>query len=214
MMPPATGGRRLVRLGVAGLLAVTASSCSIDTESTPRDIAVGDQEDLRVNFDEAAGAATGSGRIYLLSPEVIGQPRTLQSVARDVGDTPADAMQALFDGPNTDELQALLRSAIPPGTRLLDVRQDSDVLVVDVSSELQQLTGDALIEGVAQIVMTASEITGVSAVSIAIDGIPQQWPAANGELQSEPLTRYDFPGRVLSSQPAFPSVPSPEVASG
>jgi spore germination protein GerM len=80
-----------------------------------------------------------------------------------------------------------------------------------VSSEMQQLTGEALIDGVAQIVFTASEITGVSAVSIVVDGIPQQWPSASGELQSEPLTRYDFPGLVHSSQPAFPSVPSPGV---
>jgi hypothetical protein len=201
-------------LAVTGVLIVGGSSCSIDAEGAPRDIAVRDQGDLRVNFDQDAGAATGSGRIYLLSAEVIGQPRTLQSVARDVGETPEDAMQALFDGPNTDELQALLRSAIPPGTRLLDVTQRGDELVVNVSSELQQLTGEALIDGVAQIVLTASEITGVSAVSIAIDGIPQQWPSASGELQSEPLTRYDFPGLVVSSQPAFPSVPSPEPATG
>ena len=196
------------------MLAAVAGSCSIDAEGTPRDIAVRDQGDLRVNFDQDARAATGSGRIYLLSPEVIGQPRILQSVARDVGDTPADALQALFDGPNTDELQALLRSAIPPGTRLLDVSQNGDELVVNVSSELQQLTGEALIDGVAQIVLTASEISGVASVSIAIDGIPQQWPSGSGELQSEPLTRYDFPGLVLSSQPAFPSVPSPEPAAG
>jgi spore germination protein GerM len=57
--------------------------------------------------------------------------------------------------------------------------------------------------------LTASEITGVSSVVIAIEGRNQQWPAANGELQSDPLTRYDFPGLVTSSQPAFPSVPSP-----
>ncbi len=184
-------------------------SCSIAPEGTPREIPVRERRDLRTNFDQTAGAATGSGRIYLLSPEIIGQPRTLQSVARDVGDTPIAAMRALFDGPNTDELQALLRSAIPPGTRLLDVNQDGGKLVVNVTSELQQLTGEALIDGVAQIVLTASEITGVSAVSIVIDGVPQQWPAASGELQSEPLTRYDFPWLVVSSQPAFPTVPSP-----
>ena len=57
--------------------------------------------------------------------------------------------------------------------------------------------------------VTASDITGVSDVSITIDGVSQQWPAANGELQSRPLTRYDFPNLVDSSQPAFPSVPSP-----
>lgn len=198
------------RVSALLLMTLTAASCSIDAETTPRNIAARDRRDLSANFDQAAGAATGSGRIYLLSPEVIGQPRTLQSVARDVGDTPANALQALFEGPNTDELQALLRSAIPPGTRLLDVAQSGGELVVNVSSELQQLTGEALINGVAQIVLTASEITGVTGVSIAIDGVPQQWPAASGELQSEPLTRYDFPGLVVSSQPAFPSVPSPE----
>jgi hypothetical protein len=208
-MTPRHPRRLSLRLVGVGLFVMTCASCSIDAEGTPRDIAVRDRGDLRSSFDEAAGAAVGSGRIYLLSPEVPGQPRTLQSVARDVGDTPADAMQALFEGPNTAELQGLLRSAIPTGTRLLDVSQDGSELVVDVSSELQQLTGEALIDGVAQIVLTASEITGISSASIAIDGVPQQWPAASGELQSEPLTRYDFPGTVLSSQPAFPSVPSP-----
>ncbi len=196
------------RIGVVVLLVLVATSCSIDAESTPRNIAVRDRRDLSA-FDQVAGAAVGSGRIYLLSPEIIGQARTLQSVARDVGDTPADAMRALFEGPNTTELQALMRSAIPPGTRLIDVTQDESELVVNVSNELQQLTGEALIDGVAQIVLTASEIASVSAVSIAIDGIPQQWPSASGELQSEPLTRYDFPGLVVSSQPAFPAVPSP-----
>ena len=202
--------RRFARAGVVCLLLLAATSCSIDAEGSPRDIAVNDQGDLSANVNQAAGAATGSGRIYL----VIGQTRTLQSVARDVRDTPVDAMKALFEGPNTEELQALLRTAIPPGTRLLDVTQNGDQLLVDVSSELQQLTGEALIDGVAQIVMTASDITGVSAVSIAIDGVRQQWPAASGELQSQPLTRYDFPGFVLSSQPAFPSVPSPTPATG
>ena len=197
----------VIGVGVIGL-----SSCSIDPEGTPRDIAVRDRQDLRVNFDQPAGAATGSGRIFLLSPEVIGQPRTLQSVARDVGDTPAEAMRALFEGPNSEELQRRLRTAIPPGTRLLDVAQDGDELIVSVSSELQQLTSEALIDGVAQIVLTASEISGVSTVTIAIDGVPQQWPTASGELQSQPLTRYDFPGLMQTSQPSFPSVPSPGPA--
>jgi hypothetical protein len=196
-----------VLIGVTALALVT-SGCSISAEGAPRDIPIRDRGDLRADF-QAAGAAVGSGRIYLLSPEVLGQPRRLQSVARDVGDTAIGAMRALFEGPNTEELQALLRSAIPTGTRLLDISQQGSQLLVNVSSELQQLTGEALIDGVAQIVMTASEITGVSAVTIVIDGVPQQWPAGNGELQSAPLTRYDFPGMVVSSQPAFPSVPSP-----
>ncbi|MEP7201855.1 MAG: GerMN domain-containing protein [Ilumatobacteraceae bacterium] len=199
-------------LAATMLMILTVNSCSIAAEGTPRDIAARDRGDLSISFDEPAGAAIGAGRIYLLSPEVLGQLRTLQSVARDVGDTAADALRALLEGPNTEELQAQLRSAIPSGTQLLDVQQIGTELIVDVSSELQQLTGEALVDGVAQIVLTASEITGVSTVSIAVDGVPQQWPTVSGELQSEPLTRYDFPGLVLSSQPAFPSVPSLEPA--
>ena len=202
--------RRAVAFLAVALLAGAVSACSIDPEGSARDIPVRDRRDLRADFDPIAGAATGSGRIYLLSPEVIGQARTLQSVARDVADTPADVLRALFEGPNTGELQALLRSAIPAGTRLLSTTQSGGVLVVNVSPELQQLTGEALIDGVAQIVFTATAINAVSSVSITIDGVPQQWPAANGELQNDPLTRYDFPGLVVSSQPAFPSVPSPD----
>jgi len=202
--------RRPGAVGSLAVLVVTLASCSINAEGIPRDIPLRDRGDLNTGADGAASAATGSGKIYLLAPEVTGQPRTLKSVARDVGKTPAGALRALFQGPNTGELQALMRSAIPDGTQLLGVRQNGPVLVVDVSSELQQLSGEALVDGVAQIVLTASELTGVSEVQITINGVPQQWPASNGELKSRPLTRYDFPGLVVSSQPQFPSVPSPQ----
>jgi len=207
-----TARRRRHALESVAVLTVVLASCGINAEGIPRDIPSRDRGDLGTNAEQNAGAATGSGKIYLLSPEVSGQPRTLRSVARDVGNTPADALRALFKGPNQLELQDLVRSAIPNGTRLIDARPDGPVLVVDVSNELQQLNGEALIDGVAQIVLTASEITGVSKISITIDGVPQQWPAGNGELKSRPLTRYDFPTLVVSSQPQFPSVPSPPPA--
>jgi len=196
-------------LGSAAMLALALASCSIKSEGGPRDIPQRDRGELNSDSERDAGAATGSGRIYLLTPEVPGQPRTLKSVARDVGNTPTDALRSLFKGPNSAELQARMRSAIPTGTQLNNVRQNGPVLVVDVSNELQQLNGEALIDGVAQIVLTASEITGVSQISITIDGVRQQWPSGNGELRDRPLTRYDFPGLVVSSQPQFPSVPSP-----
>ena len=196
-------------LGSAAMLALALASCSIKSEGGPRDIPQRDRGELNSDSEQGAGAATGSGRIYLLTPEVPGQPRTLKSVARDVGNTPSDALRSLFKGPNPGELQARMRSAIPTGTQLNNVRQNGPVLVVDVSNELQQLNGEALIDGVAQIVLTASEITGVSQISITIDGVRQQWPSGNGELRDRPLTRYDFPGLVVSSQPQFPSVPSP-----
>ena len=46
-------------------------------------------------------------------------------------------------------------------------------------------------------------------VQLLVDGVAQQWPAGNGEARSEPLTVYDYPGMVQSSQPAYPAIPTP-----
>jgi hypothetical protein len=44
---------------------------------------------------------------------------------------------------------------------------------------------------------------------LRIEGEPGVWPLGNGELTQSPLTKYDYPGLVESSQPAFPAIPSP-----
>ena len=68
--------------------------------------------------------------------------------------------------------------------------------------------GRLLIDAVAQIVYTVSEIDGVHDVAITVEGAPQRWPTADGSLQSAPLSVYDFPGLVTSAQPEYPAVPS------
>jgi spore germination protein GerM len=192
-------------LATATLLA----GCSIGTDDSPRDIPPGDRVELRRSADDSAGAATGTARIYLLSPQVVGQRRTVQPVARDVPETPADVLAALLRGPNAQEFDAQVRTALPEGTTLRGTRLQGNVLLVDLSGELQELAGEVLVDAVGQIVLTATELPGIDGVRIALEGTVQQWPAGNGELQSDPLTRFDYPGLVLSSQPDFPAIPSP-----
>jgi spore germination protein GerM len=83
------------------------------------------------------------------------------------------------------------------------------VLTVDVSPEITELSGDLLALAVAQIVFTASEIEGVRAVRLRVDGQDQQWPKGDGETREGTLTVYDYPGLVESAQPPYPAVPSP-----
>jgi spore germination protein GerM len=82
-------------------------------------------------------------------------------------------------------------------------------LRIDVSQGLLQLSGQVLVAAVAQIVFTGAEIDGVRSVSISVEGAPQRWPVGSGELQSAPLTVYDYPGLVPSAQPAYPAIPTP-----
>lgn len=201
--------RQLVALVSAGLL---FAACGISTDANPRNIPAVDQEQLGVAADRSAGAATGTARVYLLAPEAAGQSQVLQAVARDVDESATDLLTALFAGPNADELEGQFRTALPAGIQLLSTRRRGAVLRVDISKDLLQLSGQVLMAAVAQIVFTASELDGVQSVKILIEGADQQWPAGNGELQSDPLTTYDFPGLVQSAQPAYPAIPSPTQA--
>jgi spore germination protein GerM len=118
-------------------------------------------------------------------------------------------LESLFAGPNSSERDAQLDTAIPSDVELLGARSVGEVLTVDVNDVFDELTPDGLRLAVAQIVSTATDIDGVQSVQLRIEGEPGVWPLGNGELTQRPLTKYDYPGLVESSQPAFPAIPSP-----
>ncbi len=202
--------KRALALGVA--IVAIASGCGIASDDGPRDIPAADQVELGIGGDSNAGAAIGTARVYFLSPEVVGQAALLESVARDVAETPTALLQALLAGPNQTEQANQFRTALPVGTQLLDARRQGFILRVDLSADVLELSGQVLITAMAQIVYTASEIDGVRGVTIMVAGADQQWPVGSGELTSTPLTVYDYPGLVPSSQPDYPAFPSPSNA--
>jgi len=192
------------------VLASTLSACGISSDDSPRNVSPANQQRLGVATDRIAGAATGTARVYLLAPESAGQSQSLQGVARDVTESPTEVIRELLAGPNAQEVVGQLRTALPAGLQLLSATRRGGVLRIDVSKELGELSGEALVTAVAQLVFTASELDGVQSVKILIDGIDQRLPAGNGALQSLPLTVYDYPGLVVSAQPAYPAIPTPK----
>lgn len=193
--------RILLAFAVVGVLA----ACGIQNDDGPRDVPAGQQVELGVDTEHGAGATAGASRIYLLAPGA----GELAPVARDVDETPEALLSALFEGPNATEFDAQYRTAIPTGTTLNSAVLRGGVLRVDVSDELLALSGDTLVQAIAQIVFTGSQVDGVRSVAITVDGAEQQWPAGNGELRNRPLTVYDYPGLLPSAQPDYPAVPSP-----
>lgn len=195
---------------MAGLLAAIAvlAGCGIGNDESPRDIDPG-AVDIEVAVAGTGAEATGSGRIFLLAPDVPGVPDRLQAVARDVPDDAEVVLAALFSGPNADELDDQLRTALPTGlTANKVILRAGGVLVVDLSSEILTLSGDVLIAALAQLVHTAAALPGVGSVLLTVDGASSQWPSATGELTSSALTVYDYPGWDPSTQPAYPGTPA------
>jgi len=87
--------------------------------------------------------------------------------------TPADVLGTLFAGLPTGASEDVV-SQIPTGTRLLGVRQIGATAVVDVSSEFDNLVGTGRTQATAQIVMTATDLSGVDQVALRIEGQPTQ----------------------------------------
>ena len=203
-----TGGTSRM-VAVVLLLVAIVSACSIQPESSPNDLSA---ERVAVFGEPATGdEAAGTQRIYLLAPPDPEEPQRLRSVSRDVPTGASAVLGSLFAGPNAEERDAQLDTAIPADVELLGTRPIGQVLTVDMNDVFDELTPDALRLAVAQIVTTATDIDGVRSVQLRIDGSPRVWPLGNGELTDRPLTAFDYPGLVESTQPAFPGIPPVDV---
>jgi spore germination protein GerM len=188
---------------VAGLVA----GCSIQSDTSPRDIPLADRS-LAADAPAAGSQEGGSTRVFLVRESDDGTAR-LRSVLRSVEPTPVGVMRELLKGPNAQEDEHGITSALPRGLVLRSSpRSGAGLMTVDVSAQLLDEPAPRLLLAIAQIVFTASELDGVREVRIRVDGKNRPWPDGQGELQTAPLTVYDYPGLVESTQPAYPPIPS------
>lgn len=198
--------RRLLSMfGCALLLGL--ASCTISEDSAPKDIPA----DQRGNFGEpAAGdAAIGGSRIYLLSPVGTDEQSLLRAVPRSDATNPEELLTSLIAGANADESASGLSSAVPEDLAILDASTVGTRLTIDINDALDELSDQGLRLALAQIVATASEIDQVRQIRLRVNGQNQGWPTGDGEVTDRPLTLYDYPGFLETSQPDFPAIPLP-----
>ena len=196
--------RRVDRFAPITVVAMAlVTGCGIRPDASPRDIPIEDRS-LPASPISAAGASGGDARIYLLTPT---EPRQVRSVTRSTG-TRDDLLAALVAGPTDGELSLPLSSALPAELEVLSTRSVGSVLYVDLSSAIAELSGSGLTLAVAQIVFTATDIAGVDAVQLTVDGQRFPWPRPDGATTTGLLRPYDFPGYAVSAQPDYPVLPA------
>ena len=187
---------------IAAALPIVLAACGIQTDSTPRELPEAERS-LAIAGSSTGTDASGADRIYLVAP---GEERLLRSVPRDAA-LRADLIDILLLGPNDGEIEAQFSSFIPPDTQLVSARSNGQILVLDLTSEISELTGQGLMQALAQIVYTATEIEGIEAVQLKVNNEDVAWPRPNGDTTADPLRIYDYPGFVQTAQPAYPAVP-------
>jgi Sporulation and spore germination len=170
-------------VAAAAVAAVALSGCGVPVDNGPTALARrGVPFDLLAPSTPATTApaprpVTVPVQIFLLS--TTGQ---LVPVTRQVAfPAPLTAiLTALVDGPTHAEALAGLQSAVPPQTQVVSASAAGGVATIDLTGTFGQLVGQAQIEAVAQIVFTATGLTGVTAVSFELDGKPVAVPTASG----------------------------------
>lgn len=185
---------------LASLLVLAA--CGLRPDSQPHDVPDDNQVDL--SGPSVGTDVSGAERIYLVEP---GEDHLLRSVQRQATSA-SDLMDALLRGPSPAELDGGYSSAIPSTVRLLGTREQAPFLYVDVTDELTDLSGQGLLQALAQIVYTGSELEGVNRVQITVNGQVIAWPKADLESSTDPLSIYDYPSSARTAQPAYPSLPA------
>jgi spore germination protein GerM len=195
----------LIRLGIA---AAALSGCGLAADPTPRDL-VGPELAPAAGQNEQPIRAAGTVRVYLESVSDLSTGGVrIRAVNRDVAESANEVIAALLAGPSKDEVNEQLRTAIPMGVQVLSITATGTTLIVDLSGEFADLAGSNLVNAVAQIVLTATELDNIDQVRLLVEGDAPQWPNAAGELRPGALTRFDFIELVDWAQPAFPAVPS------
>ena len=199
--------RRLrTALFAALVVSLLVASCSISQDAAPRDI----PEDQRGQLVELAtgDVAEGGSRIYLLSPAGNDEQALLRAVPRLEANNPKELLISLVAGANAGEKALGLSTAIPSDLVIHDARTVGTRLTIDINDALDELADRGLRQALAQIVATASEIDQVQQIRLRVDGQNQGWPTGDGEITNRPLTIYDYPGALESSQPDFPAIPA------
>jgi hypothetical protein len=103
------------------------------------------------------------------------------------------AMEALLAGPSEQEKNDGLTTMIPSGVKVLQVKADKAVAIIDLSRQLEEYGGGSTkVEGiVAQLVYTATELPGIDKAWIWVEGQRSVVLGGEGLVLDRPLGRQD-----------------------
>lgn len=183
---------------VAVALASSVAGCAVSTDEHARgvDARVDDVFVPVIDPDRVAEPSERTEVVVWLVGGTVLEPSTRQIDidGRSVStvELVSAALRELFEGPRARDAAAGLRSALPPGTRLLGVTLAGRVATVEVSSEITRVGGADEVLAIAQIVLTASEVPGVGGVRFVVGEDRIQVPLGSGALTSRAVGPQDY----------------------
>jgi spore germination protein GerM len=174
--------RAVVVLLAAALAGAGASACGVRLQDAP----------VPVPADQRPALTTGAAVPPQPADAVVYLVDDGRLVPQDVPAASDDVEGALRALLAASRPQGQRRSAVPPGTQLLSVQRDGDLVVVDLDERFAQVRGRDQVLAAAQVVLTATERPPARRVVIRVVGEVVAVPVEDGTAVDRPVTRSDF----------------------
>jgi len=180
--------RRPFVLLVALLVAIVTAGCGVPLDSSPR--AIPTTTSTTPTTDSTAPTTGGSPGARTVSAYFLNDD-TLERVLYPVDDEPtlADALTFVLGDPPQS-----LTTSIPSGTRLLSSKITGRVASVNLTSEINDISGQPQKQAYAQMAFTALALPTVTAVRFMVDGKEVDAPTDNGNRGV--VTGADYEGSL------------------
>jgi len=157
----------------------------------------------------------GEDLTQTFNPTLWSVKRTMPSTQR-VGTA---ALEALFDGPNDEEITGDVGTAVPEGTQLLGLEIADGVATVNLTSEFESGGGSlSMTMRLAQVVYTLTQFQTVKGVRFELDGRPVDVFSGEGIVLDHPVGRKDYeqllPTILVDSPAPWAEVSNPVTVAG
>jgi spore germination protein GerM len=181
---------RVPRLAAA-LVAVAASvlaACGIPLDEAPEVVSSPTSSGSAAPTTTLADGASAEVAVYFLRGD------RLEAQSYPVAGSPQlrDALGFVLARP-AEGSDPELRTSVPPGTTLRRVQVAGDVASIDLSSDIDDVSGLAQKEAFAQMVFTALAFTDVQQVRFLVEGRTIDAPTDDGNLSLISADNYDKP---------------------
>jgi spore germination protein GerM len=189
-----------IAVAVAVACTVAVGGCGVPTDSEVHTIDSGDIPSNVTSASQQEGQPTstsGRPRVFLADAEGALVPTSVQTEHTSSAEVLKEVLDQLTMGPTTAQTEQGLSSFIPPSlTMTVDEIADGKASIALGGDQLPNTNQTA---ATAQIVLSATSVSGVSRIQLTLNDRIVEAPLPDGALTAQPLTAENY--RSLLSPP-------------